>query len=338
MYNKTAVIITSIANDKNWILNNYAEECKKRNIQLIVIGDTKSPQDFSIEGCDFWGIEQQNNSPFELAKLLPANHYCRKNIGYLIAIKNGAQHIIETDDDIIPLEIFWDKKNEKVNGYYFENTNWINVYSFFTDKLIWPRGFPVENVTNEITTHQLIKKENIYCPIQQGLTNKNPDVDAIYRINFELPFTFEKNENIILGKNTWCPFNTQNTFWFKEAFALLYLPSFCSMRMTDIWRSFIAQRIAWECNWNILFHEANTEQERNLHDLMKDFEEEFSGYLNNKTICLELEKLNLKKGKENIFDNMITCYECLINLNLIDKKEITLLNAWINDIKKYLPC
>jgi hypothetical protein len=43
-------------------------------------------------------------------KFLPSKHYARKNLGYLIAIKNGAEIIIETDDDNIPEKNFW-KKN-----------------------------------------------------------------------------------------------------------------------------------------------------------------------------------------------------------------------------------
>jgi hypothetical protein len=61
--------------------------------------------------------------------------------------------------------------------------------------------------------------------------------------------------------------------------------------MTDIWRSFIAQRIAWTCGWNILYHEATMQQDRNQHDLLKDFEDEIPGYLHNARICRQLEDL-----------------------------------------------
>src|SRR6185436_15069807 len=126
-------------------------------------------------------------------------------------------------------------------------------------------------------------------PIQQGLADENPDVDAVYRMTSSLPLSFNKRNPIVLDKNAWCPFNSQNTTWFKEAFPLLYLPSYCSFRMTDIWRSFVAQRIAWSCNWSILFHNATVRQERNEHSLIRDFEDEIPGYLNNARICKMLE-------------------------------------------------
>src|SRR5208283_4589196 len=98
---------------------------------------------------------------------------------------------------------------------------------------------------------------------------------------------------ISLGSNCWCPINSQNTTWFKEAFPLLYLPSYCNFRMTDIWRGLIAQRIAWNYGWVVSYHNASVFQERNKHNLLKDFQEEIPGYLNNREIAKKLKNINL---------------------------------------------
>src|SRR5436190_7607876 len=100
----TALIITSIA-APNAPMRAFAEGCKKNNIEFIVIGDKKSPKDFSLNGCRFVSLNEQKQLPFKLAKLLPENHYSRKNIGYLLAKEKKI--IIETDDDNIPKENFW---------------------------------------------------------------------------------------------------------------------------------------------------------------------------------------------------------------------------------------
>ncbi len=327
-----ALVITSIAPDTLPILHQYSEECGKRDIDFIVIGDNKSPEEFYIEGCNYYGISKQSELPFELAKIAPVNHYSRKNLGYLIAMKNGCDQIQETDDDNFPMPEFWEDKNSNQNTCDFKNEGWVNVYSYFNDSFIWPRGYPLEEL-KKVQPSINWPTEN-HCPIQQGLANKNPDVDAIYRLTRSLPLTFESRSKISLSKNSWSPFNSQNTYWFKEAFPLLYLPSYCSFRMTDIWRSYIAQRIAWECGWSILYHSPTVWQERNEHNLMKDFNEEIIGYQNNRKICEELGELNLNHGKENIFENMITCYEKLIDIRAVEKEEMNLLNAWINDLKK----
>ena len=103
--------------------------------------------------------------------------------------------------------------------------------------------------------------------------------------------------------------------------------------MTDIWRGFIAQRIAWEYNWNILFHGPTVTQERNVHDLMKDFQDEIPGYLNNFQLCDALEGLDLSSDINKIGDNLRICYEKIIKLSLIQATELDLLDAWLHDLE-----
>lgn len=111
----------------------------------------------------------------------------------------------------------------------------------------------------------------------------------------------------------------------------MYLPSHCSFRMTDIWRSFVVQRIAWLNGWGILYHAPTVRQERNLHNLSRDFNDEIPGYVYNRRICQELQNLNLKKGKSYLIDNLLICYEELVRNSFLAKKEMSLLNAWITD-------
>jgi len=330
----TFLIITSIANQSHQVLRHFASESILHNIPFIVIGDTKSPKEFKLKDCDFYSIERQQNLDFELAKNLPYKHYARKNLGYLIAISKGAETIIETDDDNLPIEGFWDNRTKQVNASLLSNCGWVNIYKYYTESNIWPRGFALEYLQKEMP--KLEKQTSVLCPIQQGLADENPDVDAIYRLILPLPVKFNKSINIALGNNAFCPFNSQNTTWFKEAFQLLYLPSYCSFRMTDIWRSFVAQRIAWTCGWNILFHTSTVWQERNDHNLMIDFQDEISGYINNAQIYKCFIELNLKEGIKNIPDNMRLCYGVLINMGLVRDNEMILLNAWLKDINSFL--
>jgi hypothetical protein len=328
----TFLIITSIANDKHPVLNQFATETVENNISFIVIGDTKSPNEFNLLGCDYYSVERQKELVFELNKELPYKHYARKNLGYLIAMEKGAEIIIETDDDNFPLDNFWEDRNKKVTSHLVTNTGWINVYKHFSKANIWPRGFALERIKDEFP--KLETTSTVTCPIQQGLANENPDVDAIYRFTQDLPITFENSNNISLGDNAFCPFNSQNTTWFKEAFLLLYLPSYCSFRMTDIWRSYIAQRIAWTCGWSILFHKSTVWQERNDHNLLTDFIDEIAGYSNAALIYESLKNLDLKEGEENIANNMKICYQKLVDLELVGKSEMDLLNSWINDVNR----
>ena len=102
--------------------------------------------------------------------------------------------------------------------------------------------------------------------------------------------------------------------------------------MTDIWRSFVAQRIAFANGWSILFHEATVHQERNEHDLMRDFQDEIPGYLHNRSICETLARLDIKSGVSQIRENLILCYEALVAADFLDRRELQLLEAWIEGL------
>lgn len=329
---KTFLIVTSIADHYNPILNRLASESSARNIPFIVIGDVKSPDTFNLNGCDYYSIDRQKTLDFLLAESLPFKHYARKNIGYLLAMSHGAEIIIETDDDNIPLEGFWDDRSREVTGHLLVNKKWINVYKHFTKSHIWPRGFALEHLQDKLPDLDDLMILN--CPIQQGLADENPDVDAIYRLILPLPVYFRSESGLALADISICPFNSQNTTWFREAFPLLYLPSYCSFRMTDIWRSFVAQRIAWTCGWSVFFHKSTVIQERNDHNLLKDFQDEIPGYLNNVKIMDNLIELSLKEGIDYIPENLILCYNKLIDLGLFSVDELELLNCWLSDLKQ----
>ena len=66
--------------------------------------------------------------------------------------------------------------------------------------------------------------------------------------------------------------------------------------MTDIWRSFVAQRCLWALGGAVTFHGPEVVQRRNVHNLMKDFEDEVPGYLANDRIVQLLEEQPLDSG------------------------------------------
>jgi hypothetical protein len=335
MNEKLSLVVTSIASP-NQVLRALAEGCRERGHQFIVIGDEPSPRDFRLEGCDFYGLEEQYETGLRSARLCPTRHYARKNLGYLLAMRAGARIIVETDDDNFPRGEFWDERRRRQSAPVVEGGGWVNVYRYFTDANIWPRGLPLEEVRGAVADFDSLEVTDGDFPIQQGLADENPDVDAIYRLVEPLPQSFTRGRTVALGANSWCPFNSQNTTWWSDAFMLLYLPAYCSFRMTDIWRSFVAQRVAWEQGWRVLFHGPTVRQERNEHDLMRDFREEVPGYLNNSAIASALGALRLRPGAENIPASLRACYAKLVEMTLVDERELNLLDAWIEDVGSVL--
>lgn len=332
MTKKIAVIVTSIS-APNPSLRGLAEGSKARQYNFIVIGDTKSPSNFELDGCDFYQIDRQQRSGLRYAQVCPTRSYTRKNIGYLLAMRNGAPLIIETDDDNIPRDEFWNDRAIRAQAPVLSGAGWVNVYSYFCDVTMWPRGLPLDAVHDKLPSFDSLSPSEVECPIQQGLADGDPDVDAVYRLLLPLPQDFRRDRRLILGAGSWCPFNSQNTTWWPQAYPLLYLPGYCSFRMTDIWRSFVAQKIAWINGWSILFHEPTVWQDRNNHHLMADFADEVPGYLNNRAMCAALDTVNLKPGAEQMPDNLRKCYEALVRGGWVGAQEPELLEAWLDDLR-----
>ncbi len=326
-----SVVVTSIS-APNSALAEMAARCKERDCLFWVVGDVSSPSSFYLDGCRFLSIQDQIETGFRSATLCPLRHYARKNIGYLAAMRAGAQILVETDDDNFPTFEFWRPRRRAWEAPVVANAGWVNVYKYFSPAQIWPRGLPLDAVGDPLPPFHSLRPANCICPIQQGLADSNPDVDAIYRMVLPLPLQFNRIGALALSPGSWCPFNSQNTTWFREAFALLYLPASCSFRMTDIWRSFVAQRIAWENGWSVLFHDATVRQQRNDHDLMRDFADEVNGYLHNRRIAEVLGSLTLRAGLLAIPGNLLRCYEALVRMGLLGKQEIALVEAWNADV------
>jgi hypothetical protein len=327
-----ALVVTSIS-PPNAILRALASGAVQAGVEFIVIGDTKSPADFALEGCRFLDIPAQLATGFALGAACPTRHYARKNIGYLVAIRQGARVIIETDDDNWPTDAFFAPRRRQVSARGMRESGWVNLYRYFSDATIWPRGLPLDAIYGPLPPYESLELHERDCPIQQGLADENPDVDAVYRLVLPLPQHFRRDRAIAIGRGTWCPFNSQNTAWWPDAFPLLYLPAFCSFRMTDIWRSLVAARIAAENDWWILFHEATVRQERNEHNLMRDFADEVPGYLHNRQIAAVLQSLSLRSGLEHVGDNLRRCYARLIELGVIGSEELAVVDAWLSDLR-----
>ena len=328
---ETVLVVTSIAQSSHPILQELAATSLAQGVRFILVGDSPSPADFLLHGCDFYSIQSQLETGFRLAQEAPKRHYSRKNIGYLIAIRQGARVIVETDDDTRPSDGFWSPRSFCVLTRLQKERGWNNVYKYFSTETVWPRGFPLDRVREPIAALPTAL-EDVGCPIQQGLIDGSPDVDAVWRLTSGDALDFEKRAHVALGPGVWCPFNSQNTTWFEVAFPLLFLPSFCTFRMTDIWRSFVAQRICWENGWHLCFHSPTARQERNAHDLMDDFLQEIPGYLHNSEIASLLEGLSLRSGRDAIEENLTVCYEALVRAGHLPADELNLLEAWLEDL------
>lgn len=324
---KKTIVITSIF-EPTEAIKSFAQF---KDYDLIVIGDKKTPENWFYPNTTYLSIEKQKELSYELIKQLPYNHYSRKMIGYLIAMENQSDFIIDTDDDNIPKENWGFPQPNQVYECLKESLGFVNIYQLFTSQKIWPRGLPLNLINRDYNFHELISRKDCKVGIWQGLADEDPDVDALYRLTSDKPCYFEEREPIVLPKETICPFNTQNTMIVKQLFPLLYLPCYVSFRFTDILRGLVAQPIMWLYNYQLGFTKATVIQKRNPHDYMKDFISEIPMYMHCEKVTSII--IGVISSEESITENLRLAYKALVKNSVVPEKELNSLEAWIKDIK-----
>lgn len=323
------IIITSIF-PPNEAIRAYS---KFKDYQLVVVGDKKSPTGWKCENVIYLSPEDQDKLGFNVLKLLPWNHYCRKMVGYLYAIKHGAEIIVDTDDDNIPLDNWYEPAFEGKFLRTKPDGGFINIYCHFSNEFVWPRGYPLRYILEHKPTGEL-EEAQTRIGVWQFLANGDPDVDAIYRLVINKIITFKDEPAFVLNKGTLSPFNSQNTFFTKEAFPLLYLPSFVTFRFTDILRGLVAQPLLWSANLHLGVGPATVRQDRNPHDYLKDFESEVPVFLNTeKTVDVSRQAIN---QNHDLLTNLVSVYKALAQNKIASSDELELLEAWVKDISNLM--
>lgn len=335
---RLAFVITSI-NATSPGMVKIGERAQAQGNQAIMVGDRKGPTSCQIQGITYYSLEEQRESGFRTAIEGPVDTYTRKLTGYLIAISSGVDFIRETDDDNTPYDSFFASVPDMVELKKFTIDNrWANICAAFTDRHVWPRGFPLSQIHNPGATIVNWSEEVDSYPsthlVLQSLADGDPDVDAVFRLTAAdtSEIIFRQDVPVQVPHGTWTPFNSQATTWPRRLFPLMYLPATCSFRMTDIWRSFVTQRVLRELDSHVAYTAPNVYQDRNDHNLMKDFADEIEGYLGYEKLIDLLESIQLESGTTQIGSNLIRIYQEMASHGFVAEGELLLLDAWLADL------
>ncbi len=301
---------------------------------LIVVSGSSAPADWACGKADYYSIERQAKLPLESLAYIPEGHCARKNIGYLRAMVSAASSIFETDDDCAPM-VRWNERPQRCEHVYrIGELGWCNVYANLMGPGWWPRGLPLNSILQApLRTEAMLA--NLDAPIQQGLTEGEPDVDAIWKLaTVRYPAISVHQRSIALRENVWCPFSSQSTWWFPDAYELMYLPIGANYRMSDIWRSFIAQRCLWAMGKSVVYHVPEVSKFCSTSEPMADFEAEIPGYLRNEALVELLGKLPLTLAENATAKNMRACYTALADGGFLPKEELASVDAWLSDVRR----
>ena len=329
-------IVTKNINAPTVAIQKYAS---MNGWELVVVGDQKTPNDYEVDGT-YLSPKDQNKLGFNVSRIIPWNCIQRRNLGFLYAIREGADIIATVDDDNIPLEN-WGQKTKYIgdNTYVPMVLNGDLVvdplYNTIHDSSVklWHRGYPIQ-LLEQRKEQTLSMSSLVDSAVVSGLWNGEPDIDAIARISSgpqELYPTMVCTA-FAVGGRVFSPYNTQNTIFTREVAPCMALPPFVG-RMDDIWASYLTERVMFELGKTVVYTEPTVFQRRNEHDATVDMMNELLGYRLSLKLLNELNRVKVESG--SVLDMYRQVSDVLVyNLKLEQGRELKeFFSAWIEDVK-----
>jgi len=293
-----AVVVTTI-NLEAPAIPVLSQKCEALGWELIIVGDKKT-RGAPPKHCMYLDTVAQEKLPYRLAQMLPWNDYVRKNLGYIVAWHEGADYIISTDDDNIPMDN-WETMpkfctTNYSEGLYPDEGKFVNFLPEFSrlyrGGIIWPRGLPFESVVRGYPARRIytMSSDN-KIGVVAGLWNGSPDFDAIgHSMHDSHKWIFEENIVRCIKKGFFAPYNTQNTLFTRELLPFQLLAHGIG-RANDIWTSYISQFIMSKLGYSVAFISPTVYQRRNQHSFCQDFQDEFLCYTKTTALVDALEKV-----------------------------------------------
>jgi Reversibly glycosylated polypeptide len=245
---KAAIVLTTIGDlallegyYPNLLAHGHLERAR-----VIVIPDRKTPV-AAFDRCAALGkkglsivcpsLEEQEcflRKAGFASELIPYDSDNRRNVGYLMALREPSDFLMSIDDDnFAPAEEDFFAQHSVVCGDARAGTTldasegWFNICTQLNlepDSVTYPRGFPYFARHRKQTTRQQACVATIR--INAGLWLQEPDLDAMTWLSAPVRATSFRGESVVLGPQTWSPVNTQNTALHRTA-----IPSYYFVRM-----------------------------------------------------------------------------------------------------------
>jgi hypothetical protein len=293
-----AIVSTTIGDGT--FLDHYAKTIAKEDARdrtsLIVIPDRKTPEALSEKadtltdhGFDVRcpSIDEQEaflDGVGRMGELIPYNSDNRRNVGYLMALDQGADVVVSVDDDNFPQpDHGWIEHHslvgEEIQAPAVHSSNgWYNICERLeVDPVdVYPRGFPYHARHQDPEIHETTETGTVHA--NAGLWLGHPDVDAATCLIGDLESTAFTGESLLLGEDTWCPINSQNTAIAAEAMPAYYflrmgfpvLGGLPIARDGDIFQGLFLQACAKHLGNHVRVGTPIVDHDRNVHDYLGD--------------------------------------------------------------------
>ncbi|MFO1095511.1 MAG: hypothetical protein U0992_19735 [Planctomycetaceae bacterium] len=286
-------------------LQNQRQAERSNATTMYIIADRKTPASVfdaaaraRDEGFDVRcpALEEQTRFLESLAApadFVPWNTDNRRNVGFLMALADGADVLVSIDDDNFcrPDADFVGQHHVvgRTCGDPVARTSdgWFNIcdqLEGWETNAVFARGFPY--FAQRALRETVLGKPDptLTIAMNAGLWLADPDVDAIYRLSRRPHGTSFKGRSVVLGPDTWSPINTQNTALTREAALCYYyvrmgfpLQGLRIDRFGDILSGYLTQKVVKHLGQGVRIGTPIVDHRRTQHNLFKDLYHELAG-------------------------------------------------------------
>jgi hypothetical protein len=299
---RMTIVITTI--NVPSLLSGYADNFAKYGhlgeVKTIIVGDRKTPHEECRQLADQLTAKGSKTTYLDLPAqekyldrfpkfkpLVPYNSDNRRNIGYLMAVEEGADILVAVDDDNFVMEEDWYAGHahlgqRRSHQTVSTSTGWFNSCScmeYEPPRTIYARGYPYHK--RWIEHKETYTTSDGRVVLNGGMWLREPDVDSLTRLSQPVCGVKVTKPCIMLARGIMAPINTQNTAFHRDTVPAFYfvpvgdpIGGVACDRYGDIWAGFFLKKVIDHLDDRITFGDPACDHRRNVHRLLQDLEVE----------------------------------------------------------------
>jgi len=270
-----------------------------------------------------WFKDHFINNYEKYSSIIPEKCHAETSFGFLVAYEEGADVILELDDDCFHVSghsLIREHLNNLFSNEGFivsSSSKWYNTIENLVlnnDFVVFPRGHPYAPEAR-IERYTWKKTNNRKCILNMGLWAGHPDLDALtifYNGGLDgrcsIKSTSLKRDKVIVDKGTYfaiCSMNTSFQRKIVPAFYQLYMKVMGIDRFDDIWSGLFIKKIADHLGDSICLGKPLVYHDKRPRNTFRDLKAELEGMIMNEVLWKIVDSLELS-GKDY--------FECYLEL------------------------
>jgi hypothetical protein len=230
--------------------------------------------------------------------VIPEKAHAETSFGFLVAYEEGADFIIELDDDVFIEDLieghrsnlFGETGETVSSGARWYNT--MDTIALNKKGSFFPRGHPYSPETR--VENYKWHKTGGTCVLNMGHWIGNPDLDALTILYYggldgrcHVKGTKLKRDKVVVGKGTYFAICSMNAAFVPKvvpAFYQLYMNTMGIDRFDDIWSGIFLKRVADHLGDKVCLGRPVGVHDKKPRSIFKDIKKEMDGMIMNETV------------------------------------------------------